>query len=412
LKGKRAAVVLYSFYPADPRPRREAEAVARAGMQVDLVCLRQKPEEPTRETINGVNVLRVPIPRRRDSKLTYLLQYSSFLAFSTVLLAFRSWRKRYDLVHVHNMPDVLVFSALVPRLRGARVVLDLHDPMPELMMTIFGIGEESRTIKLLKHVEKRCIAFADRVLTVNLACKKIFASRSCRPEKIEVVMNAPDEQIFSLLKPNGPAPRNPSLPFVIMYHGSIVERHGLDLAVRALGIVRKTVPEAELRVYGSRTPFLDRVMNSVANNGVRDSVHYLGPKSLEEIVKAIEESDVGVIPNRRSIFTEINTPTRIFEYLSRAKPVIAPMVPGITDYFDQDDLVFFQLGDVDDLARKIIFVHSHSRETQEIINRGQKVYLDHNWSREKLKFLNVVGDLLAARALIPNRSPSLRRPLR
>jgi glycosyltransferase involved in cell wall biosynthesis len=197
-----------------------------------------------------------------------------------------------------------------------------------------------------------------------------------------------------------------------MYHGSIVERHGLDLAVRALGIVRKTVPEAELRVYGSRTPFLDRVMNSVANNGVRDSVHYLGPKSLEEIVKAIEESDVGVIPNRRSIFTEINTPTRIFEYLSRAKPVIAPMVPGITDYFDQDDLVFFQLGDVDDLARKIIFVHSHSRETQEIINRGQKVYLDHNWSREKLKFLNVVGDLLAARALIPNRSPSLRRPLR
>ena len=62
------------------------------------------------------------------------------------------------------------------------------------------------------------------------------------------------------------------------------------------------------------------------------------------------QSDIGVIPNRRSIFTEINTPTRIFEYLSQGKPVIAPRVPGIVDYFGPEDLVFFELGDADDLA--------------------------------------------------------------
>ena len=122
----------------------------------------------------------MPLSRRRQGKFTYLQQYSFFLAWCTAALALRCFRKRYDLVHVHNMPDFLVFGALAPKLRGARVMLDLHDPMPELMMTIFGMPEENFSVRLLKQIEKLSIAFADKVLTVNTACEKIFAARSCR----------------------------------------------------------------------------------------------------------------------------------------------------------------------------------------------------------------------------------------
>ena len=52
------------------------------------------------------------------------------------------------------MPDVLVFSAIVPKLLGAKVVLDLHDPMPELMQTIFKLPEESFSVVVLKRLEK------------------------------------------------------------------------------------------------------------------------------------------------------------------------------------------------------------------------------------------------------------------
>ncbi len=394
LKGKKAAVLLYSYYPSDPRPRREAEALTSAGVEVDLICLRQNSKEPACETINGVNVRRVPLRRRRDSKLTYLVQYGSFLALTAIILAYRSLRKRYDLVHVHNMPDILVFSALVPRLRGARIILDLHDPMPELMRTIFGLTEDSFGVRLLKGCEKQSIRFADQVVTVNLACKRIFSARSCRPEKILVVMNSPDESIFPLQQAHHPGGRNSAKPFVIMFHGSIVERHGLDLAVQALGLVRKTIPNPELRVYGNRTPFLDSVLDSIRHNGLHEAVHYLGAQSLEQIVKAIQECDVGIIPNRRSIFTEINTPTRIFEYLAGGRPVIAPLVPGITDYFGKQDLVYFELGDAKDLARKIEHVYHHPDETRDTMKRGQAVYLAHNWSREKAGFVNCVQELL------------------
>ena len=39
----------------------------------------------------------------------------------------------YDVIHVHNMPDFLVFSALFPKLLGAKVILEVQDVSPELM---------------------------------------------------------------------------------------------------------------------------------------------------------------------------------------------------------------------------------------------------------------------------------------
>ena len=44
------------------------------------------------------------------------------------------------------MPDVLVFGAIVPKLLGAKIILDLHDPMPELMQTIFKLPEDSFSV--------------------------------------------------------------------------------------------------------------------------------------------------------------------------------------------------------------------------------------------------------------------------
>ncbi len=398
LDGLRAAVLLYSYYPSDARPRREAEALAAAGMEVELICLRQGPGEPVLETIDGVRVRRVPMRRRRQGKRTYFIQYSQFIGWCFFALAVWRLRRRYDLVHVHNMPDVLVFSALIPKLFGAKVLLDLHDPMPELMRTIFGFGEDHRAVRLLKVLEKWSLWFADRVVTVNEACRRIFGGRSCPASKVQVIMNTPDEAIFAFKPAPETVVRPAGLPFVLMFHGSIVERHGLDLAVQAVSALRDAIPGLELRVYGQSTPFLETVMEQCRRDGLEGVVRHLGPQTHEQIVEAIGECDLGLIPNRRSIFTEINTPTRIFEYLSCGKPVVAPRVPGVTDYFGPDELVYFELGDADDLARQIRHAYEHPREVREVVARGQNVYRQHTWSQEKRAFLSMVARLLAVQA--------------
>jgi glycosyltransferase involved in cell wall biosynthesis len=396
LRGRRAAVVMFSHYPSDPRPRRAAEALAQQGMSVEVISLQQNEGELRRETFGGVNILRVPFKRRRGGKFAYVIQYFSFIFVSFVLLACRSLTRRYALVHVHNMPDILVTAALVPKVLGAKVILDIHDPMPELMTTIFGMDRKSFGVRFLKLMEKWSISFADVVLTVNMACKKLLSDRSCPLEKVRVVMNSPDEQIFRFQPLAGPGSpkRDATKPFVLMYHGSLVERHGLDIAVSALRLIKPVIPNIELRVYGQKTPFLEQVLDSLQGFDLQKIVHYLGPKNLEQIVEAIDECDVGIIPNRRSIFTEINTPTRIFEYLSRGKPVIAPATPGIQDYFNRHQLMLFELGDANDLARSIEYVFSHPIEVERVVKRGQEVYLEHRWSCDRKKFVNLVGDLI------------------
>jgi glycosyltransferase involved in cell wall biosynthesis len=396
LLGKRVVAVVYSSYPADPRPRRAAESLVKEGASVEVICLKETEEEPKHELFNGVDVTRVPLKHRRGGKLGYLLQYGSFILFCGAILSYRAFKRRYDLVHVHNMPDVLVFSALIPKLLGAKVILDLHDPMPELMMSIYGLRQDSLVVRVLKVSEKWSLRFADACLTVNEACRKIFSARSCPKEKITVIMNAPDEGIFRFREASKQISSavDSSKPFIIMYHGSLVERHGLDLAVTALRKIRHSVPNAELRIYGRNTPFLEQVMDSVRNSELEQAIRNLGPKKLEEIAEAIGECDLGIIPNRRSIFTELNTPTRIFEYLSQGKPVIAPKSPGILDYFGSNELVLFELGDADDLAAKIEYAFTHPEEMLRMVQLGQGVYLTHTWRRECSRFVSLAKGLL------------------
>ena len=388
-------MVTFSPFPADPRPRRAVDALLKEGATVDLVCLADG-KAPHTESSAGLTVVRIPITHHRGGKLSYAYQYSAFILISAFLFVRRCLERRYHLIYVHNMPDILVLSAIVPRILGAKVILDLHDPMPELMTTIFNLDKDSLSVRLIRRLERWSIARADLVLTVNIACKRIFASRSCDPEKIGVVMNSPDEQIFPFRVPRSSPPESgaPNRRFVVMYHGSLVERNGLDLAVDAVAKVREVIPTAELRIYGRKTPFLQRVMEDAGNKGLAKCVHYLGPKSLEELVQEIDDCDVGVIPNHRSAFTEINTPTRIFEYLALGKPVIAPRAPGICDYFDDDSLIFFELGSAEDLARKMAGVYDHPAEVDGIVRRGQEVYREHRWRTERSRLTDLVAGLL------------------
>lgn len=387
-------MVMFSDYPADPRPRRAIDALVEQGMKVDLICLGEN-SRFEHASSGDVEVLRLPISHRRGGKFLYVYNYVAFLFLSGCILAARCLWRRYHIVYVHNMPDILVFSALMPRLLGAKVILDMHDPMPELMITIYGLRKESVSVKVLTWLERWSLAMANAVVTPNIATKRIFGSRSCNPEKLTVVMNSPDEDAFPFrtahsIQTDGHGNR----PFVMMYHGSLVERNGLDLALEALDQVRHSIPQAELRIYGRKTPFLEQVLADAQKKGLAHRFHYLGPRSQEELALEIENCDVGVIPNQLNPFTEINTPTRIFEYLAVGKPVIAPSTPGIQDYFSAESLLFFEAGNSRDLARQIEYAYFHPTEAMSVAQKGQKVYRNHTWREEKQNLTNLVSRLL------------------
>jgi len=383
----RIASVVFSYYPADPRPKREAECLAEAGMSVDVFCLRNE-NELAEEKVNGVQVFRLPIKRRRNGMLMYFWQYGLFFSFAFLMLSLYHLRKHYHVIHIHNMPDFLVFSALIPRLTGAKIVLDLHDPMPEVFMTKYKKRASHPLIRLLKVQEKFSIRFASLVITPNIAFRDLFISRGCPIWKIKIIMNSPQENIFTpdvdLLGSSDDD------KFVIMFHGTIQEHQGLDVALEAIARVRKRIPELRFEIYGDGDDFLKPCLKRVDDLKLGDIVKYHGHKSLEEIAAAIRHIDLGIVPSKVTPFTSLNLPTRIFEYLSCEKPVIAPRTKGILDYFNEGSLIFFRAGDAADLSRTILKVYENFSKYKSVLARGTALYQKYSWSSQRKLLIQLI----------------------
>jgi glycosyltransferase involved in cell wall biosynthesis len=265
--------------------------------------------------------------------------------------------------------------------------------MPELLQAKYFLPPNHILVRLLRRLEKVSIAFAHQALTPNAAFKERFVSRSCAPEKIEIVMNSPVARIFHADEAS-PAREGPGeREFLLMYHGLLVERHGLDLAVRAIAKLRERFPQMKLHLYGEPTAYMAEVLQLAQTLNLQNTVLFHGFKPLDEIAQAIKGIDLGVIPNRLNPFTMINLPTRIFEYLAMKRPVIAPRTQGIRDYFAEDSLIFFEPGDLDDLTRKIEWVCLHPAEARTTLERGFAVYRQHQWEQQEKKLLRILAGL-------------------
>ena len=178
-----------------------------------------------------------------------------------------------------------------------------------------------------------------------------------------------------------------------MFHGTIVERHGLDTALEAINQLRSRIPNIEFKVYGGGD-FVDRFLKLRDQYKLNDIVHYHGSVSLETIAACIRTIDLGLIPNKRSPFTEINMPTRIFEYLCAGKPVIAPKTKGILDYFNDDEIFFFDPDSSSSLADVIFDVYSNPDKTTQRIECGINKYKKHTWQLERKNLVSAVNNLI------------------
>jgi glycosyltransferase involved in cell wall biosynthesis len=181
--------------------------------------------------------------------------------------------------------------------------------------------------------------------------------------------------------------------FKIMYHGYISEYNGLDVAIDAIVHAKEEIPELVFHVYGSGN-YLEKVQEQIRSMNLKGTVKIHGAVPIECIARAIQSINVGIISNKLTPFTNLNFPTRIFEYLIMGKPVIAPRTKGILDYFNEDSLFFFEPGNVEDLAQQIINLKSNGSNCQKIVQKGMKVYDQYRWELQQKHLSNLVAGLL------------------
>src|SRR5438874_833472 len=179
----RVAAITFDWYPYEVRALRLAEAAVNAGYEVDVICL-QQPGEKMYEVDNGVHIYRLPVRRIDRSLPRKILSWCLFLLFAGVIITWLYLKRRYDVVHIHNMPDFLVFSGLFPKLLGAKIILDVQDVSPELMAAKVLGPQRWLVTCLATWQEHISTAFAHHVVTTGMPFEMLLLQRGVPQNKI------------------------------------------------------------------------------------------------------------------------------------------------------------------------------------------------------------------------------------
>jgi glycosyltransferase involved in cell wall biosynthesis len=347
----RVCAIVHSPYPPDTRVARETRVALELGYEVDIVAMQRRPGEPLRAIVDGAHVYRLPMIHRRGAgALATVLEYVGFTTLACLIVAALNVRRRYDVLHVNNPPDFLIVAALFPKLRGARVVLDVHDLSSDMFHMRFGEAPGSALAdRFLRAVEQIAARLANVVITVHEPYRRELIARGVPSERIEVVMNSVDEILVKRV-----TPRARDSGFRVVYHGTITPPYGVHLLVEAMPEVLREVPDVRLEIYGEGDA-LPAIAARAQELGVAQCVH-LSWRYLphDEVFQAIASAHAGVVPNIASRLNRFALSSKLFEYVVCEVPVISADLPTLRAHFTPDEVLFFASNDASALARALI----------------------------------------------------------
>jgi len=383
----RIGMVAYTFYDSDNRVMRYAELLAQEGHDVEVFALRG--DNPKAETVYGVKVFRLQQRLKNEkTQFDYAWRVLGFLLRSFWQLSKRQLKRRYDLIHVHSVPDFLVFCALIPRLSGTPVILDIHDILPEFYAGKFGASKKSLVFRLMCFVEWLSGKFSSHVIIANHIWKERLESRSVTPNKCSVVMNYPDRAIFQPSPEPGPKKGR----FLFLYPGTLYWHQGLDIGIRAFAKISDRAPHADFHIYGGG-PVQDSLLALIKELRLEGRVCIYDSKPIREIAHLMELADVGVVPKRKDNFGNEAFSTKIFEFMAMNVPVIVSDT-SVDKYYFNDSLVrFFRAGDEDDLAHAMLDLIQHPEKRRALVENSREFIRKNDWTVKKCEYLDLVEDL-------------------
>jgi glycosyltransferase involved in cell wall biosynthesis len=386
----RVCVVRQLYFPRDAKCRREVDALLAAGHEIDVVCLRRR-GEPLHERYGRANLWRIPISHRRGRMWVYILEYVVVLFFATLLVGALHLRRRYDVIQVNTPPDSLVFAALIPRLLGARVLLQLQEPMPEFFSTKFGAGQ-SRMVRAVAWMEQRSVRFADFVVTCTEHMRAAFVARGAPPSKIAVIVPTSNEDEFDPARATAKAPSADR--FVLVSHGSIEERYGLDTVIRAVRLLRDEIPGIRLEIYGEGT-YTGALKTLAQDLDVAASVSFHGWVPIAELVQAIADADAGVVAMKRDAFRDLTHCLKMYDFISMRRPAIVSRTTSVDEYFGDDVLQKFIAADEHDLARAIRELRCNPARGTALVENASEATEHLRWKEQRQLYLDIVARLVA-----------------
>jgi glycosyltransferase involved in cell wall biosynthesis len=379
---RRVCFVRMNYFPEEAHVRKNAEALIEAGYQVDVICLRDKGERAS-QTVKGARVHRLPLMHKRTSKLRYVFEYAAFFVMASWLLTWLHLRRRYAIVEAYNVPDAIVFVALLPRLLGARIVLYMFEATPEMYIDRFELKPGGFIEKMLRFQERISVRFAHRAIVEGPYEREMRGLRGVDASKIEVVMNVPESHLF---QPNGAEPDG---HYQIITHGSLLKRYGIQTLIEAVPAIRADIPDLRVWVVGDGE-YREELEALAREHGVDDVVQFTGWIKHEQVSGYIDRCAQGIVP---MLYNQL--PNKLFEYVAMGKPCVVGDVPSIRRAFNDTEVLYYDTGDAQQLAANVLRIYRDPEAAAAMAARAKETYRRYTWDVMRGVYIAVHDDVLS-----------------
>jgi glycosyltransferase involved in cell wall biosynthesis len=291
------------------------------------------------------------------------------------------------LLHIHNIPDFLVLAGAYPRMKGAKVILDIHDIVPEFYSSKFGVRDSSPTIAALKLIERISSKGADHIIISNHLWLEKYVERTGSKGRCSVFINNVDTNTFH----QRPRTRQGG-PFLIIFPGGLQWHQGLDIALRAFQTVIAQVPEAEFHIYGEGN-MKAKLKHLAAELGLDGKMKFFSPLPVRQIAEVMSNADLGVVPKRADSFGNEAYSTKIMEFMSLGVPVLVSKTKIDQYYFNDSVVRFFESGNDSALAEAMLEMIGNPEAARQMAARASIYAAENSWENRKLDYLDLVDQL-------------------
>lgn len=289
------------------RLRALTTALTDAGHRVTVLTTRA-PEGagPPLETV--ARVRRWPVLRDRGGNVRGYAQYASF----DIPLAGRLLVRRADVVVCEPPPSSGVVVAAVCAVRRIPFHYYAADVWSDALV---ASGAPGPVVAVMRALERATLRRAAGVLAVSDGVAERVVALGARPERVEVVSNGIDTDVFSPAV-DGSAADDP----VLVYTGTMSEWQGADVFVRAMPEVLRRVPAARLVFLGQGSA--ERDLRELAGRLAPHAIEFRGvvpPVEAARALRAARAALVSIVPGRGYDFAR---PTKIYAATACGTPVL------------------------------------------------------------------------------------------
>jgi len=376
---KKILMVLDEEFPPDDRVYKESQTLIQNGFSVTIACY-TRINKSGEEWHDGIHIIRKKIPKLIYKSSIAALKFPMYFMWWKKYLSVILHKQPFDIIHIHDLPLAKVGFYIKKRYHFP-LVLDLHENWPAYLERAFHVqgllGKILSSDKQWRNYERTILKEADIIITVVEEMSDRLELLGLNKRKMVVLQNTIVPERFPMF---GNKP-NPDY-FTLFYAGDIARIRGFQTILDDLVEAKKSIKNLRVWVVGKGN-YLDGLKILTEEKGLKDTFEFLGWQPLSEVLKLMEQADIGLMPHLRWEQNDCSSPNKLYQYMLKEIPSLCSPSNSVNRILDETKSgLVYDYNKKGDFYEKLIILYN-DKELRANMGRNGKQWVMHKYNWEK-----------------------------